>query len=145
MLYWRAFVKSRKNVHDFFSTAIKSPSDSKIEKKVQFINDAINKTQHEINTIQENIDKSEIGIKLLQLFEQIQVDERTLKSVIEEKKEGLQALAQELLNIHKKEYKILEEKLTKLDKQLNGSKELLEKLNQQLKEVLQFSVSIQPF
>ncbi|AUH73879.1 hypothetical protein CAB17_00915 [Legionella sainthelensi] len=81
---------------------------------------------------------------MLQLFEQIQVDEHALKLAIEEKKEGLQALAQELVNMHKKEYKTLEEKLTRLDKQLNESKQLLTELNQQLKEVLQSSVSIKP-
>lgn len=137
-------MKSRQEKHNFFSATIKKPPESGIDKKVQLINNAINNTQYEINTIQENIDKSEIGIKLLQLFDQIQVDEQALKLAIEEKKEGLQALAQELLNMHKKEYKILEEKLTKLDKQLNESKELLTELNQQLKEVLQSSVSIKP-
>ncbi|WP_244940899.1 hypothetical protein [Legionella sainthelensi] len=137
-------MKSRQERHDFFSAAIKTTPESGIDNKVQLISNAINKTQYEINTIQENIDKSEIGIKLLQLFEQIQVDEHALKLAIEEKKEGLQALAQELVNMHKKEYKTLEEKLTRLDKQLNESKQLLTELNQQLKEVLQSSVSIKP-
>ncbi|VEB38230.1 Uncharacterised protein [Legionella sainthelensi] len=137
-------MKSRQERHDFFSAAIKTTPESGIDNKVQLISNAINKTQYEINTIQENIDKSEIGIKLLQLFEQIQVDEHALKLAIEEKKEGLQALAQELVNMHKKEYKTLEEKLTRLDKQLNESKKLLTELNQQLKEVLQSSVSIKP-
>ncbi|KTD55084.1 hypothetical protein Lsai_2676 [Legionella sainthelensi] len=137
-------MKSRQERHDFFSAAIKTTSESVIDKKVQLISNAINRTQYEINTIQENIDKSEIGIKLLQLFDQIQVDEHALKLAIEEKKEGLQALAQELINMHKKEYKILEEKLTRLDQQLNESKQLLSELNQQLKELLQSSVSIKP-
>ncbi|WP_225316699.1 hypothetical protein [Legionella longbeachae] len=56
----------------------------------------------------------------------------------------MQALAQESLNIHKSEYKILEEQLTKLDNQLNESKKLLEELDQQLKEVLQSAVNIKP-
>ncbi|ARB93355.1 hypothetical protein [Legionella longbeachae] len=81
---------------------------------------------------------------MLQLYDQIQINEQTLKLAIEEKKEGLQALAQESLNIHKSEYKILEEQLTKLDNQLNGSKKLLEELDQQLKEVLQSAVNIKP-
>ncbi|WP_258956684.1 hypothetical protein [Legionella sainthelensi] len=137
-------MKSRQERHNFFSAAIKRTPESGIDKKVQLISNTINKTQYEINTIQENIDKSEIGIKLLQLFDQIQVDEHALKLAIEEKKEGLQALAQELVNMHKKEYKILEEKLTRLDTQLNEARELLTELNQQLKEVLQSSVSIKP-
>ncbi|KTD53410.1 hypothetical protein Lsan_3820 [Legionella santicrucis] len=138
-------MKARQGKHDFFNTVIKNPAESGIEKKIQLISDSINDTQSEINIIQENINQSELGLKLLQLFEQIQVDEQALKLAIEEKKEGLQALAQESLNTHKKEYKILEEKWGKIDKKFNESKELLEELNQQLKELLQSSVSIKPF
>lgn len=136
-------MKSRQEKHDFLERLLTNQS-LKLKKKVQLISSSINNTQHEINIIQENIDKSQIGIKLLQLYDQIQINEQTLKLAIEEKKEGLQALAQESLNIHKSEYKILEEQLTKLDNQLNGSKKLLEELDQQLKEVLQSAVNIKP-
>ncbi|WP_225316700.1 hypothetical protein [Legionella longbeachae] len=78
-------MKSRQEKHDFFRTTINKP-ESEIEKKVQLISSSINNTQHEINIIQENIDKSQIGIKLLQLYDQIQINEQTLKLAIEEKK-----------------------------------------------------------
>ncbi|KTD05897.1 hypothetical protein Lgra_2674 [Legionella gratiana] len=137
-------MKSREFKNNFFNTAIKNLSNSGVEKKIQSINEAISRAQHEVSTIEDKIAKSEIGLKLLKLFDQIQDDKQSLKLATEENKEGLQALAQTLLDIHEKEYKIIEEQCDKLNKQLSESKELLNELNEQLKEVLQSSMNIKP-